>query len=168
MRFRTEEIRDRSAVHRLNIAAFGSPAEADLIDALRDQAGPVISLVAEEDGVIVGHIFFSPVTLDGHTGLQLMGLAPMAVAPERQRTGIGSALVRAGLDACRAQGIGAVVVLGHADYYPRFGFLPASRFSIRSEYDVPEGVFMIQELTPGYLRGASGVVRYHAAFSSVT
>lgn len=94
-----------------------------------------------------------------------MGLAPMAVAPEHQRKGIGSALVRAGLDECKQLGFGAVVVLGHADYYPRFGFLSSARFGIGCEYEVPEEVFMVVELQAGFLDGASGKVKYHAAFS---
>ncbi len=158
---------DRAEVHALNVAAFETPAEADLVDALRVEAKPVVSLVAEQAGLVVGHILFSPVTLSGHSGLQIMGLAPMAVAPSRQRQGIGSALVRAGLERCRTLGAGAVVVLGHPDYYPRFGFTAAARFGIGSEYNVPEDTFMVLELEPGYLRGASGTIRYHAAFRNV-
>ena len=97
-----------------------------------------------------------------------MGLAPMAVAPDRQRSGVGSALVRAGLEACRERGASAVVVLGHAEYYTRFGFAPASRFGIASEYDVPDDVFLIVELEPGRLASASGTIRYHAAFGGVS
>ena len=99
--------------------------------------------------------------------LSIMGLGPMAVAPDYQRKGIGSALVRAGLTSCKQLGCQAVVVLGHAEYYPRFGFAPAVRYAIRCEYDVPDDVFMIIELEPGALRGASGVVRYDEAFSDI-
>jgi putative acetyltransferase len=120
-----------------------------------------------EGGTIVGHIMFSPVSLSGHPGLKIMGLAPMAVAPEQQRKGIGSALVRAGLERCKQLGFGAVVVLGHPRYYPRFGFSPSTRFGIKCEYEVPEEVFMVQELQPGYLRSVSGTIKYHAAFSNV-
>jgi len=97
----------------------------------------------------------------------VMGLAPMAVAPERQRKGIGFALVRAGLEKCKKLGCGAVVVLGHPEYYPRFGFSPSECFGISCEYDVPKGVFLIIELKPGFLDGASGKLEYHSAFSSV-
>ena len=97
MRIRPEKPGDHAGVRAVNVAAFETPAEADLVDALRAQAWPLVSLVADEDGAIVGHIMFSPVTLPGHPALALMGLAPMAVTPARQRAGIGSALVRAGL-----------------------------------------------------------------------
>jgi putative acetyltransferase len=91
----------------------------------------------------------------------------MAVVPAQQRTGLGSALVRAGLEQCRKLGFGAVVVLGHPDYYPRFGFSPAARFGIGCEYEAPQEAFMAIELQPGYLKGASGKVEYHAAFDEV-
>ncbi|HEX5705365.1 MAG TPA: N-acetyltransferase [Pyrinomonadaceae bacterium] len=167
MLIRAEEQRDRAAVHALNVAAFETSAEANLVDALRDRAQPLVSLVADSHGEIVGHIMFSPVSLSGHPALRIMGLAPMAVAPEHQRQGVGSALVRAGLDQCKLLGFGGVVVLGHSTYYPRFGFAPAARFGIGCEYDVPEEVFMIVELKAGYLNGASGQIKYHAAFSDL-
>ena len=96
-----------------------------------------------------------------------MGLAPLAVAPERQSEGIGSALVRTGLQQCRQLDFGAVVVLGHPGYYPRFGFSPSTRFGLGCEYDVPEEAFMVVELKPGYLDSASGKVKYHDAFSDL-
>jgi putative acetyltransferase len=164
---RAEEERDWAAVHELNASVFEAPAEANLVNALRVQAQPVISLVAEHAGLVVGHILFSPVTLPGHVGLKIMGLAPMAVARFHQSQGIGSALVRAGLERCRALGVGAVVVLGHPEYYPRFGFSPSVCFGIGSEYEAPEEVFMVAELQPGFLRGASGTIQYHAAFKNV-
>jgi putative acetyltransferase len=161
---RSEEHGDSAAVHGVNEAAFDTAAEADLVDILREQARPVISLVAESGGAIVGHIMFSPVTLPGHPTLRLMGLGPMAVAPALQRRGIGSALVRAGLERCRQIGSGAVVVLGHPEYYPRFGFLSSTRFGIDCEFDVPSEVFMAMELEDGRLRGVSGRIEYHPAF----
>jgi putative acetyltransferase len=167
METRPERPADVAAVAAVNRAAFETGLEADLVNALRAQAEPIVSLVADDGGAIVGHILFSPVTLSADAGLPVMGLAPMAVAPSRQRRGIGSALVRAGLDRCRELGYAAVVVLGHPAYYPRFGFVPASRFGIGSEYDVPDDVFMAIELRAGILRGTPGTVRYHPAFSSL-
>ncbi len=167
MLIRVEEENDRAAVHAVNVSAFETPTEANLVDALREHARPVASLVAEDDGTVVGHIMFSPVSLSGHPGLKVMGLAPMAVAPEHQRKGIGSALVRAGLEQCKQLGFVAVVVLGHPEYYPRFGFSPASRFGIDCEYDVPEEAFMAMELQREALSEKAGRVKYHAAFSNV-
>ncbi len=167
MLIRAEQEKDRAAVHAVNVSAFETPSEANLVDALREQAEPVVSLVAEDNGAIVGHIMFSPVSLSAHPGLKLMRLAPMAVAPEHQRQGIGSALVRAGLEQCRQLGFIAVVVLGHPEYYPRFGFSPSTRFGIGSEYEVPEEVFMATELQPAALSGKTGMVKYHAVFGSV-
>jgi putative acetyltransferase len=164
---RPEQARDQAGVRAVTVAAFGTPAEADLVEALRARARPLVSLVAEEAGAIVGHILFSPVTLPGHPTLALMGLAPMAVAPARQRAGIGSALVRVGLEACRQLPADAVVVLGHPEYYPRFGFASGVRSGLACEYDVPAEAFMVLELRPGALRGATGTVQYHAAFASL-
>ena len=163
---RAEAEADHRAVHALNTSAFGGPGEARLVDALRVQAQPLVSLVAEENGAVVGHIMFTPVSLPGYPEL-IMGLAPMAVIPARQRTGIGTALVRAGLKRCKQLGAAAVVVLGHPGFYPSFGFSPGARFGIACEYDVPQEAFMAMELRPGALRGATGTVKYHAAFSDV-
>jgi putative acetyltransferase len=161
---RAEESQDHQAVRSVNLAAFETAAEANLVDALRQQAHPLVSLVAQVGEEVVGHIMFSPVSLEGHAELSLMGLAPMAVLPAHQRKGVGSALVRTGLQRCRALGVGAVVVLGHPGYYPRFGFQPSVPFGIASEYDAPPEAFMVLELQPGYLAGASGTVKFHAAF----
>jgi len=167
VRIRAESERDRTSIHAVNTAAFDTPAEADLVDSLRGSADPIISLVAEADGKVVGHILFTPVTLTDCSEAFLMGLAPMAVAPTQQGQGIGSLLVKAGLDECKKTGAEAVVVLGHPGYYPRFGFAPASRFGIKSEYDVPDDVFMVIEMQPGSLSGKAGTVKYHGAFGDV-
>lgn len=167
MNIRTEQPNDSAAVRQVNESAFETAAEADLVERLHEEAYPLISLVADVQDEIVGHIMFSPVLLSGHPELKLMGLAPMAVLPALQNRGIGSALVQAGLEACEQLGVGAVVVLGHPDYYPRFGFVPGSHFGIDCEYDVPSDVFMVRELQTGYLRGLTGTIHYHAAFGEV-
>ena len=167
MLIRAEQENDRDAVYAVNASAFETPSEANLVGALLEQAQPVVSLVAEDNGEVVGHIMFSPVSLSGYPGLKVMGLAPMAVAPEHQRKGIGSALVRAGLEQCEQLGFAAVVVLGRPklDYRQVAAELEAIR--IDSEYEVPEEVFMAMELQPGALSGKTGRVKYHAAFSNV-
>jgi putative acetyltransferase len=168
IRVREERPGDVAGVRAVNLAAFDTAVEADLVEALRVQCGDsAISLVAVDDEAIVGHILFSPMTALSSPGAPLMGLAPMAVVPARQREGIGSALVREGLAACRQRAIQAVFVLGHAAYYPRFDFVPASRFGIACEYEVPDDVFMALELVPGALGASSGTVRYHEAFAGL-
>jgi putative acetyltransferase len=167
MLIRSEEPKDYSAVHAVNESAFETPAEANLVDVLRREAFPIISLVSEDREAIVGHVMFSPVSLTGHPDIKIMGLGPVAVSPEHQHKGVGSALVTAGLEKCKALGFGAAIVLGHSTYYPRFGFIPSIRYGIRCEYDVPEDVFMVIELQPGFLQGATGIIKYHPAFNCV-
>ncbi len=167
MLIRAEREADRESIRAINMAAFESSAEADLVDDLRQKARLIVSLVAQENSEIVGHIMFSPVSLAGHPDLKLMGLGPMAVAPDCQRKGYGSALVQAGLDCCREMGVSAVVVLGHPNYYPRFGFSPSSQFGIDSEYDVPDEVFMATELKPDCFDQIAGTVKYHPAFGGL-
>lgn len=143
--------------------AFPTDAEARLVDALRERAERCISLVAEtKPGAVVGQILFTPVEIGSASCA--VGLAPMSVVPELQRRGIGSALVKAGLSACRAAGERAVVVLGHVDYYPRFGFRPASDHGLYYRNPGPEPAFMALELEPNALQGRTGEVRYHEAF----
>jgi putative acetyltransferase len=163
---RLETAADVPGIHAVNTAAFETRLEANLVDTVRQTAAPIVSLVADDAGKIIGHILFSPVTLSGQPDAKIMGLAPMAVLPSEQRCGIGSALVCEGLTRCKDLGYGAVVVVGHRNYYPRFGFKPAGTFSLKSEYDVPDDVFMALELTPHYLRGKSGTIHYHSAFRS--
>lgn len=164
---RDEQPPDLTAVYDINCSAFPEPAEADLVNRLRTTASPFISLVATHEDTILGHIFFSPVHLEGNNDLQIMGLAPMAVHSDHRNSGIGSALVEAGLLRCRDSGFGACVVLGHANFYPRFGFSPSVNFSIRSSYDVAEEVFMAIELTTDYLQPHGGTVHYHPAFNEL-
>jgi putative acetyltransferase len=162
---RPEEPRDADAVRLVNQRAFGRPEEAALVDAVRDSPG-AISLVATAGGSVVGHILFTRVRIgDGEPTTSAVGLAPMAILPEYQRQGIGSQLVRAGLDACRAHGHGLVVVVGYPAFYPRFGFAPASTAGLEYEHPVPADAFMVAELRPGALAHAHGVVRYRPEFS---
>lgn len=164
---RAQQCDDSAVVHAINVAAFGQPAEADLVNALRTEASPHVSLVAADGENIVGHIMFSPVTLPGSPDLKIAGLAPMSVMPAHQRSGIGSLLVHAGLEQCRQLGFWVVVVLGHPGYYPKFGFLPSVQFAIDSEYDVPAELFMALELEPNALDGHTGTVKYHSAFGQL-
>jgi putative acetyltransferase len=165
---RVEAAEDVDAVWRVNEAAFGRAGEADLVDALRRRGAVILSLVAEQEGAVVGHILFSPVTIsDGDKTVTAVGLGPMAVAPGYQGMGIGSQLVEAGIAWLREAGHRVVIVLGHPEYYPRFGFVLASRHGIRWENEVPEDVFMALALHPGGLAGVRGVVRYQPEFGGV-
>ena len=165
---RLERPDDSFQIRRVNELAFGQPAEADLVDKLRRACGDALSLVAEDDGAIVGHILFTPVVVDGLRALG-MGLAPMAVLPGRQRQGIGSQLVRRGLASLRERGCPFVVVVGHPEYYPRFGFEPASKHGFLSQWEgIPDAVFMVLVLDAHVMAGASGVARYRDEFNEVT
>jgi putative acetyltransferase len=166
---RSEAPTDRDAVRDVLKSAFPSPAEAALVATLRGATDPQIARVAERGAEgVVGHILFTPVAIatPGHTR-KPMGLAPMAVAPRAQRQGIGSALIAAGLAACRDAGANVVVVLGHPDYYPRFGFEPAWRYGLYYGEPGPNPAFLVQALTPDALEVASGEVRYHPAFDGL-
>lgn len=157
---------DQRAVRRVNEEAFGGAVEADLVEALRAAGAVTLSLVAEQDDRIVGHILFSPVTIGAGTASgHGLALGPMAVVPDLQRRGIGGRLVEAGLDACRRAGHERVVVVGHPAYYPRFGFVPASRFGLACEFEVPDEVFMALELRAGAYAEVAGTVRYRPEFA---
>jgi putative acetyltransferase len=166
---RVERPNDQEAIYAIHAAAFETSSEANLVDVLRAQTQPLLSLVTEysHSQTLVGHILFSPVVLTGHEQLMLMGLAPLAVLPTYQNQGIGSMLVQSGLAHGRQLGWDGVVVLGHPHFYHRFGFKSAASFGIRCEYDVPEEAFMILELTPGSLQERPGTIQYADPFKAL-
>lgn len=167
---RPEREEDVMAIRDVHLLAFRGEAEARLVETLRRSPEfiPDLSLVASADGRIAGHILFTPITIVSEEGATpALALAPMAVRPEFQRHGIGSKLVRAGLAACRRLKHGIVVVLGHPEYYPRFGFVPARPLGIRPPYDVGDRYFMVCATEPGVLDGVEGLVTYPAAFNTV-
>ena len=167
-KIRREAPGDEDAVRELLVRAFApSPAEAQLVDALRgsDDAVPQLWLVALRDGKVVGHIAFSEARLD--SGHDVLVLAPMAVLPELQGRGAGTALVREGLRRAGRTGYPLVSVLGHPDYYPRFGFEPADPLGIQAPFEVPSEAWMALPL-PSYTAEARGVVQYADAFADVT
>jgi putative acetyltransferase len=166
---RAEKPDDYPAIEAINLQAFGRPVEANLVHALRLSLPRAdYSRVAVLDGKPVGHILFSPIFIDTDQGaVSALALAPMAVLPEVQGRGIGSMLVREGLATLRQLGERVVVVLGHSDFYPRFGFQTASRYGIQAPFEVPDPAFMVIELQPDALQGVQGTVRYPPAFEEV-
>ncbi|MSR10337.1 MAG: N-acetyltransferase [Gammaproteobacteria bacterium] len=137
-----------------------------MVSRLRTAATPIISLVAEHGAAIVGHILFTPVTLADSSQL-LMGLAPVAVTHALQNQGAGAALISAGLEQCRRAGVVAVFVLGHAEYYPRFGFVPSVLHGISCEYAVPPENFMCLALSANLIVPDHACVRYHTEFARI-
>jgi putative acetyltransferase len=165
---RRETPNDIPAIRQVNELAFEGKAEAELVDALRESGEPLISMVAEADGQVVGHILFSPVTIQSEAeSYEAAGLGPMAVLPGWQGQGVGSKLVQRGLEECRGVGYQSVIVLGHPWFYPRFGFRPSVEWGIRWEHEAPEEAFMALELVPGALEGLAGVARYLPQFEGV-
>jgi putative acetyltransferase len=165
---REELPEDFDAVRHLNRLAFGHDAEGRLVDLLRASGDAVASVVTLDDAKdeVIGHIMFSRIRIETATGyVNAVALAPMAVAPVWQRRGVGSELVRRGLDECCARGERIVSVLGHAAYYPRFGFSPELAQLLDGPHAGPE--WMALELVPGALDGVSGKVRYPDAFHVV-
>lgn len=159
---------DVPGIRQINNAAFRRENEARLVDALRAGDALTLSAVAEIDTQLVGHIAYSPIRIGAtEENATALALAPMAVLPDWQRSGVGSALVRWSLDACRRDGHQLIIVLGHPEYYPRFGFVPATPFGLRCPFRVPDAAFLLLELQPGAARARAGVVRYRPEFAAV-
>lgn len=163
MEIRNEAPGDFDQIAALLDLAFGGSEESRLVEGLRAEGAVIAALVAVENGRVLGHVLFSELPIETAQGtLRAAALAPLAVLPERQRQGIGTALVQAGLAACRERGVAAVVVLGDPGYYPRFDFSAETARSLRAPFRGP--AFMAVELTPGCLAGVTGTVRYAEAF----
>ena len=168
IKVRQETDQDYGRITDVNDLGFGQKNEGQLISGLRKTKKfiPELSLVAEIEGRIVGHILFYPIVIKSDDQLfPTISLAPMAVLPEYQKKGIGSQLVKEGLKRVRSLGFKSVIVLGHAAYYPRFGFEPASRWGIRPPFEVPDDVFMALELVKDGLKDIQGTVEYPPEFN---
>jgi putative acetyltransferase len=164
---RCETPSDINPIRVINEHAFGQPIEGQIVDRLRAQGGVSLSLVALSDRQLVGHILYSPVSIStGEKEIIGAGLGPMAVLPPFQRQGVGTALVAAGNQMLREAGAPFIVVLGHPEYYPRFGFVPASKYKIRCEWEVPDDVFMVLAIQREVMEGTSGQAKYRPEFSS--
>lgn len=165
MEIREETAADIEAIRKVNQRAFAQHQEGNIVDALRSNGAALLSLVAIVNGELVGHILYSPAVVGETTGA---ALGPMSVLPEFQRQGIGSRLVEAGNQRLKDRGCPFIIVVGHAEYYPRFGFTPASKHNIRCEWDLPDEVFMIAVLDSLKMQGVSGLAKYRHEFSTVT
>jgi putative acetyltransferase len=161
---------DYVKITKINDLAFGQKNEGRLVKKLRknDSFIPDLSLVAEVDGKAAGHILFFPIRIiDDRSEYESLALAPMAVRPSHQRKGIGSELVRKGIEMCRLKGFMSIIVLGHPEFYPRFGFQPAGKWGITAPFDVPYEAFMALELVGGGLKDIRGMVSYPDEFLDV-
>jgi putative acetyltransferase len=165
---RPEAAGDHDAVRRVHRDAFGQDEEADLVDALRRSEAflPELSLVAVQDAEVVGHVLFTRIAIRGEARAHpALALAPMAVLGAHQRRGVGSALIEHGLEEALRLGHHVVIVVGHPDYYPRFGFLPARPLGIRAPFPVRDEAFMVLPLEPGALAEIEGQVEYPPEFA---
>jgi putative acetyltransferase len=153
---------DYAAIGQVVRHAFDQDDEANLVEQLRVDGDALIELVAASDVAIQGHILYSPLTIvRASETLRAGALAPVAVLPAFQKQGLGGALIRAGNARCAELGCVAIIVLGHVEYYPRFGFSPTLAESLQAPFSGPH--FMALEIEPGALRGG-GTVQYAKAF----
>ncbi len=169
---RQETSNDFKETFEVNHIAFGQDNEAKLVDALRSNPTlfiPELSLVATVNNKIVGHILITKIIIKDNTRNlnESLGLAPMAVRPEFQKSGIGGQLIKQGLKVAAELGFKSVIVLGHKHYYPKFGFEPAEKWNIKAPFDVPSDVFMAIELVKDGLKNVSGTVIYPKEFETV-
>ena len=167
IRIRTEAESDREAIREVNEQAFGRLREAEIVEKVRQSPGfvPELSIVAEREGQIVGHALFSEVKIEGaDRSWNVLALGPIAVRPEFQKQGIGGQMMQAGLERAAELGYGVIVLIGHPTYYPRFGFIPGSRYGLRCAIPVPDEVFMARLLRPDGLDGIKGTVVFPPAF----
>ncbi|UCG78888.1 MAG: N-acetyltransferase [Nitrospirota bacterium] len=167
---RAEKKEDREGIGKICGDAFGQPNEGVLVEKLRERREFVaeLSLVAEHEGRIIGHALFFPVMIRMKKGeIETLALAPLSVHPDFQRKGVGARLVQEGVDAAKKLGYRSVIVVGHPEYYPMFGFRPASEWGIRAPFDVPDKAVMALELVEGALKNSSGTIDYPEEFSEV-
>lgn len=165
---RPEKPEDYQRIFEINKKAFKGEVEARLVGKLRNTGGfvPGLSLVAVKDGNVVGHILFSIIRIKTDTeNIPVLSLAPMAVLPEYQKQGIGSLLVREGLKKCKELGHKVIILVGHHDFYPRFGFSRAGQRGLKLPFDVPDEAFMMYEIVPQALKGITGTVVYPPEFA---
>jgi len=167
MIIRQETKEDINDIRSLNEQAFGQPLEAKIIDKLRNNCDNLLSLVATKNNEIVGHILFSPAEIVGHRGIiRGMGLAPMAVLPEMQRQGIGTQLVKTAIKSLSKMRCPFIIVLGHPEYYPQFGFEKASLYGIKCQWEgIPDDAFMILWLDKSTMSPVSGLAKYRDEFN---
>ena len=167
IQIRFEKPDDIAFIRSVNEQAFDRLAESKLVDKLRMTCAEHLSFVADDNGTIIGHIMYTSVLVTGgKQKAQGMGLAPMAVLPSRQRQGIGTMLVKYSLQILREKKYPFVLVLGNPDYYPRFGFQPASRFNIRSGWEgIPDEAFMVLFMDDNAMKNVSGVATFRDEFN---
>jgi putative acetyltransferase len=168
---RPEQPGDREAIRKVHEEAFSGEGEARLVDLLRTTAGfiPRLSLVAECDHAVVGHILFFPVSIATTAGpVNALSLAPLGIRTAFQRKGVGSALTRHGLSECTRLGYRIVICVGHPQFYQRFGFVPARASGLELPFPAPDEVFLVRELVPDAIKGVTGLVGYPDAFSAVS